>query len=95
MLVSPKPYFMENMEASAVFVRDNSTGKIHTINGPRVTIWSGHNSKGQETLTVSGYNHKTGRYTEKVKRLTSASLLGFTLNDGILRQWDVAGNTVG
>jgi hypothetical protein len=94
MHITPASYYMETIDASAVVVRDNSTGHIITINGPRVYVWLGKKN-GKQTLTVSGYDHRTGKYTQKVKRLTRASLLGFILNDGVLRQWDVVGNTIG
>lgn len=95
MQITPRSHYMETIDASAVVVRDNSTGQIITINGPRVYVWLGHNQKGDQTLTVSGYNPTTGKYTQKVKRLTKASMLGFILSDGLLRQWDVVGNTIG
>jgi len=86
--IHPRAYSRQTYEVDAMLVRDNKTGTIHTIHGPKVYVWLG--VKG---ATLVGYNARTGRYTQRVKHLNKCSFLGFFLGTE-WHGWEVEANTI-
>jgi hypothetical protein len=72
--IIPSGHYMETYEVDAMVVTDRRTGKTHTINGNRVTVWIGKRGS-----TVAGYDTRTGRYTEKVKHVKNLTFVGHIL----------------